>query len=307
MIPEAAGLFSEAEINRAKYAENTRKGYKNDWALFSRWCLTGEHSTLPASTETVRLYLISLLRSGRKISTAERRLSAIAHYHREGGIDCAAMRRDASELLNMARRHRPEQPRQMSPLLVGDLRKISRLLCRDGSDKAVRDRALLVLGLGSALRRCNLAGLTLSDVQFRPEGVLLTVRKEKNDQLGRGRVIGLPRGTHADTCPVRSLRAWLRVRGALAGPLFTKIGGMRPMSAAEVAKVVKASVSLIGLDPTQYAGHSLRAGFVTAAGESGASELVIAAQTGHRNMAILRRYFRHHDVWRSNACGMIGL
>lgn len=295
------------EIEQARYAENTRKGYANDWKLFSDWCRAAGRESLPASVDTVRLYLIDLLRRGRKIATAERRVSAMAHYHREGGHDFTSARKEAHDVLELAKRWRPEQPKQMAPLLVCDLRRITKRLCGDGSPRALRDRAVLVLGLGSALRRCNLAALMLADVEFQREGVVINIRREKNDQAGRGRMIGLPRGRHAESCPVRSLRAWLSVRGNAPGPLFTRPGTLEALRGPGIAQIVKAAVESIGLEPSCYAGHSLRAGFVTAAGESGASEFVIAAQTGHRNMAVLRRYFRRQDVWRANACGMIGL
>lgn len=298
--------FAE-HITEARFALNTRKGYANDWKLFCAWCCVGARETMPASVDTVRLYLIDLLRRGLKISTAERRVSAIGHYHKQAKQDFDAARKEARELLEVAKRFREEEPRQMRPLLVPDLRQITRRLRRDGSPRALRDRAVLVVGLGSALRRCNLAGLQLSDVEFQPKGVLLRIHREKNDQTGRGRVLGLPQGRHADTCPVRALRDWLGCRGRESGPLFTHTGTLRPLSGAYVAHIVKTAVESIGLDRSAYAGHSLRAGFVTAAGESGASEFVIAAQTGHRNMAVLRRYFRQTDVWRVNAAGMIGL
>lgn len=66
--------------------------------------------------------------------------------------------------------------------------------------------------------------------------------------------------------------------------------------------IVKSAVKRIGLDERLYGAHSLRAGFVTAAAESGAGELMIASQTGHRRM-----YFRRTDLFRANAAKMIGL
>jgi len=70
---------------------------------------------------------------------------------------------------------------------------------------------------------------------------------------------------------------------------------------------VKAAAQSIGLDPAGFAGHSLRAGFVTEAGERGAGELLIAAQTGHRSMSVLRLYFRRRNLFKANACAMLGL
>jgi len=46
-----------------------------------------------------------------------------------------------------------------------------------------------------------------------------------------------------------------------------------------------------GLDPARYAGHSLRAGFATAAATTGVSERSIMAQTGHESVP-MRRYIR---------------
>jgi hypothetical protein len=46
---------------------------------------------------------------------------------------------------------------------------------------------------------------------------------------------------------------------------------------------------------------------VTAAGEKNCSELAIAAQTGHRTLAMVRRYFRRRDVFRSNVLSMLDL
>lgn len=304
-------LLDLKKLQAAQLSVNTRKGYQNDWRQFTTWCTASGRDSLPASLETVQLYLVDVLRQGLKILTAERRLSAIAHYQREAGYKFS--RKEASALLDAARRLRPETKRQMMPLTVSDLRKIAALLIQDGSDRALRDRALLVIGMGSALRRCNLSDMDLSDIEFKPEGLLIRIRKEKNDQTGRGRTIGLPRGRHSATCPVRALQAWLRIRGTAPGPLFTHTSEVRRtghdgrIKPAYVLRIVKDAVALIGLDPTMYGGHSLRAGFVTAAAESGASELLIASQTGHRSMLVLRQYFRRYDVFRSNACGMIGL
>ena len=36
-------------------------------------------------------------------------------------------------------------------------------------------------------------------------------------------------------------------------------------------------------------------------------ERIIAQQTGHRSMAVLRRYIRHGELFRQNAAGLVGL
>ena len=78
--------------------------------------------------------------------------------------------------------------------------------------------------------------------------------------------------------------AWLEASGLEDGPLFRSIarnwtmGGR--LSDKGVALVVKRRAKAAGLDPTRYAGHSLRAGFATSAAAGGASERAIMNRTG---------------------------
>jgi integrase len=75
-----------------------------------------------------------------------------------------------------------------------------------------------------------------------------------------------------------------------------------------VAEVVKRYVQSIGLDPDQFAGHSLRAGLAISAAASGASERSIMNHTRHSSPNIVRRYIRDADVPSSaNALGFTGL
>ncbi len=48
--------------------------------------------------------------------------------------------------------------------------------------KDVRDRALLLLGFATAMRRSELAALDVADVEFVVKGMLLTIRRSKTDQ-----------------------------------------------------------------------------------------------------------------------------
>ena len=60
------------------------------------------------------------------------------------------------------------------------------------------------------------------------------------------------------------------------------------------------------MNPTQYAGHRLRAGLATAAAHAGVSERVIMAQTQHKSTE-MRRYIREGSLFRENAATEVGL
>jgi len=289
-------------------APRTLLGYASDWRAFTAWCGQANLTALPASVETVSNYLLDLLRRGRKVTTATRHASGIAHQHRTHGhpSPCGL---DVRQLLLGAQRLRGEQPHQKAAISLADLREMCGAL--GSGPRAVRNRAILLVGFATALRRSNLVALDLADVAIGDHGLVVGVRREKQDQLGRGRQIGVPPGRSRKTCPIRALRAWLEVRGNQPGPLFCGCGSGRPsgkrLHGNRIAKIVHEAARAIGLDPKLYGGHSLRAGFITAAGEAGAGELLIAAHTGHRCMSVLRQYFRHTDLFRSNACAMLGL
>jgi integrase len=78
-----------------------------------------------------------------------------------------------------------------------------------------------------------------------------------------------------------------------------------PLDAEQITRIVQRAVALVGLPAVHYGSHSLRAGLITEAAEEGASELQIASQSGHADMAVLRRYVRKRDPFRSNPCSLL--
>jgi integrase len=174
--------------------------------------------------------------------------------------------------------------------------------CPEGALGA-RDRALLLLGFASSLRRSELAALQVSDVEEVRQGLVVRLARSKTDQTGAGRELGVHRGSHGVTCPVRALVRWLVERGRWPGPLFCTVDSRRgavlhrAMTGASIATAIKAACVRAGLDPSRYAGHSLRAGCATAASANGASELAIMGRTGHRSVAMVGRYVRHGSLF----------
>lgn len=291
-------------------ANQTRIGYGYDLSLFRRWCEKMSRAPFPAAADTVLLFLTDQLGQGRKVSSARRRFHAIAHDHRAHGVELAG-RIEALNLLRGAQRLRAEKPRRKRALTLDEIRAISAAVAGAAGAIAIRDRAILLVGFASALRSASLVALNIEDLEFTAQGAVLTVQREKQDQDAKGRYVGIPFGKRDVTCPVAALKAWLEVRGKEPGRLFLGRGrGGRlnvPLTAGHICTIVKRIACRAGLDARRYGSHSLRAGFITAAGEAGLSDLLIADHTGHRDLDVLRDYLRRTNVFRANACAALDL
>ncbi len=170
----------------------------------------------------------------------------------------------------------------------------------------LRDQAILVLGFASGCRRSELAALDVADVTIKSEGLQVHIAKSKTDQEKKGRDVGIERGEHAETCPVRVLEKWLVERGSWPGPLFCRVGlhtgkiTHHRLAPAAIAQVVKAATKRAGMDASQYAGHSLRSGCATSAAAAGADTVSIARRLGHASTKSTERYIRHANLFASN-------
>ncbi|SFV09306.1 site-specific integrase [Alicyclobacillus macrosporangiidus] len=296
-------------IRRSK-AKNTVKAYKSDWQAFSRWCDEQGARSLPAEPTTVALYLSHMADQGYRTSTIGRRMISIGLAHKTKGYPSPTATETVKSVWRGIRNTLGVAPRAKIPVLVEDLRRMLRYAPDDLL--GLRDRALLLIGFAGAFRRSELVALNVEDVQFVREGLIITVRRSKSDQAGEGRKVGIPYGSHLETCPVRTLQDWIEAAQLTSGPLFRRVTknreiGDHALSDKTVARLVKKYCEYIGLDPRKYAGHSLRAGLATSAAMAGVSERAIMAQTGHRSVMMVRRYIRDGNVFRENAAARIGL
>ena len=294
---------------RQSKADNTLRAYRSDWADFTRWCHGRGRAVLPALPETVTLYVTDLAAT-HKPSTLTRRLAAISVAHKAAGYDTPTASAPVRAVMQGIRRVKRVAPTQKTAVVTVDVRAMIGALDLDTLG-GLRDRALLLIGFAGALRRSELAGLDVGDVDFVHDGVTITIRRSKGDQEGLGARVGLPYGSDPLTCPVRALRAWLDASGVTEGPLLRAVDrhgriGTGRMSGQAIAEVVQRAAARVGLDPTRYGGHSLRAGMATAAAQAGAGEAAIQRQGRWRSL-VVRRYVRHGSLYVDNAAAKLGL
>lgn len=295
----------------AAKAENSRRAYRSDWHHFEEWCRSHETLSLPAAPETVALYLTALA-ADRKPASLQRKLTSITKAHQAAGFPTPASMQNAvvSETLKGIRRSLGTAQPGKDPLLTADIRNMLDAL--DDGLLGCRDRALLLVGFAGGFRRSELVSLDVADVSETADGLVIRVRRSKTDPESRGTTVALPYGSTAATCPVRSYCAWIAAAGISDGPAFRSVDrhsrvGRGPMNAGSVARLIKRAAEAAGLDPANYAGHSLRAGFATQAFLNGAAEVSIMRQTRHKSLNTLRKYIRDRSLFRDNPAAKLGL
>ena len=334
----------------ASLAASTRRVYRIGWDDFEAYCSERGLRALPARPAAVALYLTARARErptargakpsragkGLSRSTLKSRVAAIKHYHIKNGYDDPTASADVRGVFAGIRRspaQRQELPKtQAQPLRSRDIEAIFRVMPGGGPPppasegvaararwlRGVRDRAILLLGLASAMRPIELLSVQTGHIEWRAQGIIIHVPRSKTDQEAAGTRKTVRKAPGRTFCPVGNLGRWLRHAAIDEGPIFRGVrrsAELRPVrevrSEGHIYKVgmtyqalnnmVRKWCGPRGADltpdriqgrPRRYSGHSTRAGHITEAGEEGAPEADLLAQSGHRDLESFREYLR---------------
>jgi len=283
-------------------SEATRRAYASDWNIFTVWAAERGLTTLPASPDTVCLFLAAQAESGVKAATLSRRMASIRLAHTSEGLEPPTSSEAVRTTMKGIRREIGVAPVQKAPATSDRLLDMISH-CRP-SLLGIRDRAILLLGFGAALRRSELAALMVDDIEEVDGGLRVTIRKSKTDQEAAGEVVPVARGMKA--CPAVAIASWMEAAGITDGPLFRMMrrGGKvtdSPLSPHSVGAVVKKYAALAGFKASDFGGHSLRSGFATSAAMNGASIFRIMDVTRHRSVDTVRGYVRRAEEFEDHA------
>jgi integrase len=159
----------------AERAPSTLVLYASAWRVFTRWCATRGLDAMPAEPATVCVYLAQRAEQGLSIGTINVACAAIGYEHQRAGLPdpvtdamVGRVRRGLRRLVGVA-------PRRRARPLIGE--EIRQIVARIEPGTAAG--ALILVGFASALRRSELAGLTLADVEFRPGGMVPVVTRRR--------------------------------------------------------------------------------------------------------------------------------
>ena len=307
-----------ADYARASRSPATLRAYGSDWAIFEAWCRTRGLASLPATPAIVATFLAFEADRGIKANTIGRRLAAIGYHHRQAGVDPPQEQSGAGAMLEVLAGIRNALGTRKDRKTPADADALGAMLATITGDdlRALRDRAVLAVGMAAALRRSELVALWIEDVELPAEGLRLLIGRSKTDQAGEGATIPIPEGRRIR--PKALLLAWSGAAMAAAqelknplitfktGPLFRRLtrGGeltADPMSDRAVARLVQRCAAAAGLNPAKYAGHSLRAGFLTEAARQGASIFKMRDVSRHKSVQVLSDYVRDAELFHDHA------
>lgn len=315
-----------SDVLRRSLAENTRIAYRAGWKRFAGYCRATDTEPMDATPADVVDFLVRLASTPRSPRATTKRgeplapgtlricLAAINRQFSDRDRVSPARHPDVAAALQALGRLSNMRRRQVKALRDHEIVKILGYCDERATRKghrliACRDAALLVVGFAGALRRSEICGLRFGDVEFLGErksrnGMFLDIRRSKTDPYGRGERIAIPNG--ATIRPVKRLRDWLALSRIERGPVFQTMrrGGHlqgRALGPSDVARLVKQYAGAIGLDPAEYSGHSLRAGFVTSAAAHHARLDKIMEVTRHKSTDMVLRYIRQADAFEDHA------
>ena len=279
-------------------ANNTLRAYQSDYRDFSLFCSKNGLSSMPTQPKIIALYITHLSKFS-KFSTLKRRIASISVIHKLKGHYLDTKHPIIMENLHGIKRILGSRQKAKKPLLINSLKKIIKAIDQEKKERD-RDRALILIGFAGGFRRSELVSILKEDVELVDEGVKILIKKSKTDQSGEGSIKAIPYFQNQEFCPVIALKKYMTLKkfNSNSEKIFK-------LSDKSVALIIKKYAQIAGLDPTKYAGHSLRSGFATTAAEFGAEERNIMTMTGHKTTQMVRRYIQEANLFKNNALNKI--
>jgi integrase len=311
----------------ADLSESTRRVYASQWRRFVEWCEDRGANPLPAAPEVVAAYL-SDRGPERSSSWVTQARAAIRKAHRTAGADDPTGAEGVSRTVKgIKRKHAaPPEPKAAARTKhirrMADALKIPKPAPDAGTSlqadwlRSLRDRALLLFGYAAALRRSELAAVRSEHLSFNPEGVELMIPRSKGDQEAEGQKVGINYGQNADLCPVAALRTWMGAAGIRSGPIFRAVprsAEIAPDATADaitgrsVRNAIARAAEAAGLDPEDFAGHSLRRGHLTQGAMNGADLTRLQMHARHKDPRTTAGYIEDANRMKNNTSRELGL
>jgi integrase len=292
-----------AEYAKAAQAANTVHTYDSLTKSFKAWCNANNVMHMPASAEAVALYITSLARTHSR-STIDVAISAIEDYHRRhkrvisGDLNLYKDVRRGIRRLNKDKAV-VTQAKALTMLDIATLRLLDPFKTMD-----VRDKAIILLLFFGALRRSELAALTVECVTVTHEGMQLVLLQSKTTDAPQTVTIG--RAKDIEICPVVALERWLDISGITSGHLMASVNKAgvicsKSLSGQAIGDVMKKHFG------DGYSGHSGRRGLMTEEAKARVNIYQMAKHARHSEINTTARYVEEEQAFETSSTKLLGV
>jgi hypothetical protein len=286
----------------ASLSANTLRTYKSMFQKFCAFCEANKLSYLPASSETIALYLSSI---GKDVSfsTLDSTVASIEKAHEKSNLSILGDKSIYERVRKGIRRiHKNNQStKQAPPLTVLDLKGACCRLLK--GVKNIRDRSIITLCFFGAFRRSELVSLNLENIEFTDNGIVVDLMQSKTQDTKQKIYISYAKDN--DICPVKALKSWLDISGITEGAIFRSLfknGSVSGrLSGHAVSNIIKDHFGM------NYSGHSARRGLVTASAEKGTPIHIIKKHSRHKSADMVLRYVEEGQGFSNSSVSVLGV
>ena len=278
-----------AKIDGA-FAKNTIRAYKSDFAQYQNWCLQNNQDPIPATADTMAMY-IDYLSQTNKSATIRRRINSL------GTVLKLSKNFDPTKqpevILALKRMHRKigRAQEQATPLTKTLLNKL--LNNCDNGTMGIRNQVLLRLGYETMRRRSELCAFKFEDIDYAPNGkAIILLNFSKTDQYGTGKVLPISEELF------NLLNQWKGILGN-QGYILRSINkhghigaSLNPASISTILKTLQEGLKT-GSNQQPLSGHSFRVGAALDLLEQGESLEKIMLRGGWQSDSTAMKYLRN--------------
>ena len=169
------------------FAKNTIRAYRSDFIQYQTWCLENSLTPIPATADTMSMY-VDYLSGNNKSATIRRRINSL------GTVLRLSKNHDPTKqpevILAIKRMHRKigRAQQQATPLTKPLLNQL--LSNCDNSIRGLRNQVLLTLGYETMRRRSELCAFKFDDICKGANGKpAIRLNFSKTDQFGTGKIL----------------------------------------------------------------------------------------------------------------------
>ena len=272
----------------------TRKAYTTGLKKYSTFCSQTKLQPVPATEDTLILFVTHLAQQNLSYGTIQVYLSAVRYYHianQEYSISTTSTTPRMTQVLKGIRKSQAlvQTRRDRQPITFPIMQRLQSVFVKYPSTYFnTMIWAACCLAYFGLLRVSEFTtqspdyinhsrDLLLADVALdshtSPQMVRLTIKQSKTDQFRQGTYVYLGKTDHR-VCPVMVLVQYLAKRGGKPGPLFM-LPNNKALTRENFCAALNKAFQELEMSPCTFNTHSFRIGAATSAKQAGISDSLL--------------------------------